>query len=306
MAAEINRLGLIWRETSMIDVGIDGQIEMVNAEGAATGQLVAVQVKSGTSYFHDSGEAWKFYPHPKHRFYWERFPLPVLLFLHAPEDGAIYWVDVRQALRNPTLSQAAVTVPKRNLLQNASATDLFATTGASSQPYLSIDEVLLALASRTAPPGTFTLSYLELFTLGLTNGARAIYYGVDLVMEIAEVLREGDELTLRVQEHDFLFGFVLFLVEQRLADVDVSDCLTDWYDRLMQPRFLAPLTSRGRALVHRIGEREDQMIVAGVLDRQAGVRVAQAALMHVHLEDLDRERIFRTEDFRRRLIPAPS
>ena len=195
--------------------------------------------------------------------------LPVLLFLHSPDDGVVYWTDVRQALRNPAAVQGFIVIPKHSRLQYASASDLFATTGASSQPYLPIDDVLLTLASRTAPAGTFTLSYLELFALGLTNGGRAIYYGMDLVMQIAEVLRDHDELTLRAQEHEYLFGFVLFLVEQRLADVDISDCLTDWYDRLMQPRFLAPLTSRGRALVHLMRQREDEMIVTGLLERTA-------------------------------------
>lgn len=302
VAAEINRLGLIWRETSMADVGIDGQIEMVNAGGAATGQLMAVQVKSGASYFDDCGEEWRFYPHRKHRFYWERFPLPVLLFLHSPADGAIYWADVRQALRNPRAKDAAsVRIPKRNVLRNATASELFAYTGASEEANLPLDAVLTEMAVRTARPDRLPVSYLELFALGLTNGARAIYYGMDLVMEIAESLREGDELTLGPEEHEFLFGFVLFLVEQRLAEVDISDCMTDWYDRQMQPRFLAPLTSRGRALLGLIKTREDQLVAAGRLERPAGIQVAQEAVLHVQLRPSDRERIFLAEDFRRQL-----
>lgn len=302
VAAEINRLGLIWRETPMVDVGIDAQIEMVAADGTVTGQLLAAQVKSGASYLKDAGDAWRFHLRNKHRFYWERFPVPVLLFLHSPADGAIYWADVRQALRNPRADPSSIEIPRRNLLQAASANDLFASTGASAEACLPIEEVLGALVSTTAPPGTFSLSYLELFALGLTNGARAIYYGMDLVMEIAETLLEGDELTLRLQEHEFLFGFVLFLVQQRLADVDVSDCLTDWYDRQMQPRFLAPLTSRGRALVRLIQEREDRMAAEGRLERQAGIHVAQEALLHVQLRPADRERIFLAESFRRQLM----
>lgn len=305
VAAEINRRGLIWRETPMADVGIDGQIEMVTADGAASGHLVAAQVKSGASYLKDAGDAWSFYPQHKHRFYWERFPLPVLLFLHSPSDGAIYWVDVRQALRSPGADTASIRVPKRNLLQNATAGDLFESVGASAGAFLPVDAVLSQLAARVAPPGTFSLSYLELFALGLTNGARAIYYGMDLVMEIAETLLEGDELTLRQQEHEFFFGFVLFLVEQRLADVDVSDCLTDWYDRQMQPRFLAPLTSRGRALVRLIREREDRMAAEARLEREAGIHVAQEALLHVQLRPADRERILLAESFRRQLLIDP-
>lgn len=44
-------LGLIWRENQVKDLGIDGQLEYVTRDGNATGRLVAVQVKSGESYF---------------------------------------------------------------------------------------------------------------------------------------------------------------------------------------------------------------------------------------------------------------
>jgi hypothetical protein len=50
VATAIARIGLIWRETSTGDVGIDGQVEYVSASGHATGRLISVQVKSGLSY----------------------------------------------------------------------------------------------------------------------------------------------------------------------------------------------------------------------------------------------------------------
>ncbi len=45
VATELIRLGLIWRETLMADVGIDGQIEFADDEGRLTGLLVAAQIK---------------------------------------------------------------------------------------------------------------------------------------------------------------------------------------------------------------------------------------------------------------------
>jgi hypothetical protein len=50
VAEAVARLGLIWRETTSADVGVDGQIEYVAPDGAATGRMVAVQVKSGPSF----------------------------------------------------------------------------------------------------------------------------------------------------------------------------------------------------------------------------------------------------------------
>ncbi|HBA6539673.1 TPA: DUF4365 domain-containing protein, partial [Escherichia coli] len=78
VAEAIAKIGQIWRETPMADVGIDGQIEYVSPEGFATGRMIAVQIKSGPSFFQESQGDWVFYPEEKHRFYWERFPLPVL------------------------------------------------------------------------------------------------------------------------------------------------------------------------------------------------------------------------------------
>lgn len=84
----------IWRETNTGDVGIDGQVEFVTAEGLATGRLIAMQVKSGASYFaHPTDGGWKFYPAEKHRRYWESFPLPVLVVLHDSASGKSYWTD---------------------------------------------------------------------------------------------------------------------------------------------------------------------------------------------------------------------
>src|SRR5271167_1479117 len=118
--------GQIWRETGTGDVGIDGQLEFVTADGFATGRTVAVQVKAGPSFFQNQSDAgWKFYPGDKHRHYWEHFPLPVVLVLHNPETGKSYWVDARQALRVPAREERPfIEVPKANLLEGANPTDL--------------------------------------------------------------------------------------------------------------------------------------------------------------------------------------
>lgn len=81
----LTELGLIFRESSYSDVGIDGQIEYVNNVGEATGKIAAVQIKSGDSYLYygkSDRENWTFYPNEKHKFYWEKFPIPVR---HCPQ-----------------------------------------------------------------------------------------------------------------------------------------------------------------------------------------------------------------------------
>jgi hypothetical protein len=74
VAETLARLNLVWRETPSTDVGIDGQIEFVNETGEATGQIIAVQVKSGPSYLREgANNSWAFYPSEAHRRYWEQF-----------------------------------------------------------------------------------------------------------------------------------------------------------------------------------------------------------------------------------------
>lgn len=77
-------------------------------------------------------------------------------------------------------------------------------------------------------------------------------------------------------EHRFtFFDFVKFLLAQGLAQIDYADCLIDWVDREMQLHFVAPLTSRGRALVSLIHKEEARLVAEGKLPDGAGLYVAQ-------------------------------
>jgi Domain of unknown function (DUF4365) len=248
--------GQIWRETGTGDVGIDGQLEFVTQDGFATGRTVGAQVKAGPSFFQNpSAAGWKFYPQEKHRNYWEHFPLPVLLILHNPEGGDSYWIDIRQALRVPTRQECPfVKVPKINLLQSTNPATLFENAGVLDQPFIAeIGDVLKRLLTTVSNEETFPLSYFDLFVHGLTNICRSIYYGMDLVGNAVEFNLDvqGSEfgMGMGALEQEFAFGFVKFLLVQNLAQIDYADCLIDWVDREMQPHFVAPLTSRGRALV---------------------------------------------------------
>lgn len=272
----------IWRETGTGDVGVDGQLEFVNQDGFATSRIVAVQVKSGPSYFvHRSTRGWKFYPEDKHRHYWEFFPLPVLLALHNTESGIVYWADVRQALRSPRNEKAFVEVPEENRLDMTEAIALFETTGVQDQLFIEdLDDVLDALLAVRSNNASFPISYFDLFTHGLTNICRSIYYGMDLVINAAEYNLAAADSPFGMEmgdiEHQFSFDFVKFLLAQNLAQIDYADCLIDWADREMQPHFVAPLTSRGRALVKLVREKERGLIAEG--------KMPDAGLMHVAQE----------------------
>lgn len=178
--------GQIWRETDTGDVGIDGQLEYVNGSSFATGRTIAVQVKSGPSFFkHDAGDAFRFYPEEKHRHYWEGFPLPVVLVIHDPRSSKSYWTDARQDLRSPSKDgDAYISIPKANVLQETPPQLLFENAGVTDQPFIAdMAEVMHALLATTSGERSFPLSYFDLYVHGLTSICRSIYYGMDVCRE---------------------------------------------------------------------------------------------------------------------------
>lgn len=260
VASSLFRLKQIWRETPSVDVGIDGQIEFRSPDGKATGQLVAVQIKSGRSHFKDHGEEWHFYPEGKHRFYWERFPIPVLLCLHDPDAVRTFWCDARQWLRSSKGKAAYIAVPKTQVLETSTAEELFHTAGPAPGVFLPIPLVLEEMISAQCPEAAFPVSYFELFVHGLTNLCNSLYFGMDVPMQVAEfnLSRAHSEFGVGIgsNEHEFLWSYVRFLLTHQLADIRFSDCLADWDEMELHPMFIAKLTSRGRQLIDLIGERE--------------------------------------------------
>jgi hypothetical protein len=284
--------GQIWREISSPDIGIDGHLEYVDAKGFATGRLVGVQIKSGPSYFVSrSANGWKFYPEDKHRTYWERYPVPVLLVLHNPQSGQSYWMDARQALRSPaTQTDSFLLVLESNTLQTTTPLDLLETAGVAREPFIDgMDNLIDALVLRRSSEADFPVSFLDLFAGGLTNICRSLYFGTD----VADTASEANLLLSgwdgpRTFKPDFLFEFIQFLVAQHIADVNFSDCLIDWLDREMVPHFVAPLTSRGRALVDALHVKERELIAAEKLESGDGLLVAQEGFFGMHLESYHR------------------
>jgi Domain of unknown function (DUF4365) len=301
--------GLIWRENSIKDVGIDGQLEYVNGSGLATGRIVALQIKSGPSFFtHDDGESWLFYPEEKHRIYWERFPVPVILVLHKPDTEQTFWLDVRQAYRSGAQdNNVGASVPKSQEFKITSRTTLFDNAGLMGEEFTeSLDQVLTLLVTSRSKEASFPLSFFQLFVNGLTNIVRSIYFGMDLVTNLVEsnLIRTESEYSMGTgsDEYDFLFRYVEFLVSQDLANVDFGDCLIDWNDMKLVPCFVAPLSSRGRALVRLISEKEDQLRSAGVLAGSDSVRIAQEHLFQMVFTEREMERMPLIDKFERSII----
>jgi len=86
--------GFSVREQTSSDYGIDAIAELID-DDTATGQLVAIQIKSGSSYLEETkGGCYIYRPDAQHVHYWLRHTLPVIVCLCDPENEAVYWERV--------------------------------------------------------------------------------------------------------------------------------------------------------------------------------------------------------------------
>ncbi len=102
----------IWREQPVADFGIDAQIEVVDRYRKPTGKLIAVQVKTGVSYFQGARETHPFYIDQEHLKYWDQHSLPVILILHNPDDEQTIWQRADLHSARPTKTRWCIDVPK--------------------------------------------------------------------------------------------------------------------------------------------------------------------------------------------------
>jgi hypothetical protein len=112
----VEELRWIFRNQPVSDFGIDAHLEVVQHE-SATGRLVAMQIKSGPSYFREETEETIVYRgDPEHLRYWLQHSLPVIVILADPAGRRCYWQVVREDLVTETERGWKMVIPKTQVL----------------------------------------------------------------------------------------------------------------------------------------------------------------------------------------------
>jgi Domain of unknown function (DUF4365) len=93
--------GLEWifRDESKVDFGIDAILEVV-VNNEATGRLIAVQIKSGRSYFREptsDDRGFVYRGEDKHLTYWLNHSLPVIVVICDPRKGTAFYGEITAA-----------------------------------------------------------------------------------------------------------------------------------------------------------------------------------------------------------------
>jgi hypothetical protein len=113
-------LGWKFREQHESDHGIDAQVETVVA-GQPTGRLIALQIKSGPSWFKEprQGVGWVLRGPKRNLSYWLKHQLPVLVVLFDPRTGKGYWAHVSSGTAAFTPRGYRIIVPASHPLDSS-------------------------------------------------------------------------------------------------------------------------------------------------------------------------------------------
>lgn len=256
VAVVANRARCLWRPTPTKDVGIDGQIEHVAPDGEPSGRLIAVQVKSGDSYFRgEKDDRVPYRVEAKHAAYWAGFTLPVVLVLHREDRDLTIWADARSALRR---GENPVRVSLANAFDPNGVHQALRIDGPLPEAARDPRVTLAEMSSARFLDLGMNVSFLDLFSHGLTDIARSLYFGMDLFQDVGETNAslEGHEGGTGFGQAAFAFldAYVGFLVARDVARVDFDAWRQMAVELDMVGKFVAPLTSTGRALVSGLTE----------------------------------------------------
>jgi hypothetical protein len=113
-------LGFAFREQSESDYGIDAQAELIQSE-QPTGQLLGIQLKSGSSYLSETDiDGYIFRTDKKHVDYWQNHALPVLICLCNVDAQTIHWQVVNSETAASTGKGFKFTVPADQTIDTSS------------------------------------------------------------------------------------------------------------------------------------------------------------------------------------------
>lgn len=128
--------GWMFREQTTHDYGIDAHIEIVQDQ-LPTGRLIALQIKSGMSFFSEATEAAYVYrTDEKHVSYWVEHSMPVVLVLYHPESKQLYWQQVSRDTVESTGKNWKILVPKLHHFSDAKQTLRSLSLLTQPEPYI--------------------------------------------------------------------------------------------------------------------------------------------------------------------------
>ncbi len=112
-------IGWIFREQSIVDVGLDAIIEQ-SEDGNPKGKFLAVQIKTGRGNFSISENKLIYYVSHIHYNYWLNLNIPIILVAHIPESEKTCWQQISQQTLKKTKKRWKLEIPLNQELSSKS------------------------------------------------------------------------------------------------------------------------------------------------------------------------------------------
>lgn len=118
----------IFREQPLLDYGIDAHVEP-KRNGVPSGRPIALQIKTGLSYFvNPTADGWLYRgrDHDRHLRYWLGHTLPVLIVLCDECTNMLYWQHVTPERVNYTANDWTIVIPRSQTITPDAMDELWA------------------------------------------------------------------------------------------------------------------------------------------------------------------------------------
>jgi hypothetical protein len=237
------QMNAIWRTTPSHDLGIDGQIEFLEPNAnISTGHIVAVQSKSGPSFFKNQDDNFvKFYPEEKHRRYWSRLKIPVILVLHNPEEYLTIYTSVKPQL----VGKGPILLNKNKVLDGASRN--FLIDASESEPHHKSPSDILNRFMRIEldREGNKTITGID-FLLACTNRiGRYFEIRMRRVTALFDLLSEDNGYSIGQRDYDYILRNIMTIQANKMTEDFLDEFEDMWYGLQMVPDIDAPFTKSG-------------------------------------------------------------
>jgi tetratricopeptide (TPR) repeat protein len=169
---EFSSWGWAFRSQHVKDYGIDAHAEPFDGPHRPSGRLLALQIKSGPSYFSEEADgSWWYRGENKHLRYWLGHVLPVLIVIYDLASKTLHWQHVTEDRVEYTDREWKILIPRDQVLSAQAAATLRAVAdaapGASEDPVANSLPMLppsaaavLRRAQAVEPDGTMRLARL--------------------------------------------------------------------------------------------------------------------------------------------------
>jgi len=254
-------MSAIWRPTPNHDIGIDGQIEFLEpGTNISTGHIATVQSKSGPSYFvNQDDNCVKYYPEDRHRRYWRRLKIPVILILHNPDHDLTLYTRVK-----PQLDKDGPLLVQKNCIFSPSARDsLIFEIEKDYEDFINKDpfEILEGFSRiKHLRDGHKEITGID-FVLACTNRDKHFFeLRMCRINSLFELLSEESFINLVSDDYDYILRNTLQLHAQRMVPDFLFVFDEMWYELHMVPDISAPLSKVGVNVVECLWENIEKYL----------------------------------------------